>query len=178
MTMGTTADELSSIYQITSVIHRYCRAMDRIDAELGYTVWHEDGHADYGPHFNGTGRELIDFSCDYHRTLVATSHLVGNVLIELDGDRATSEVVTSTELLGRKSDRYSLDSSRGRHLDRWSRPDGVWAIDHRTFVLDILTTREIESPAAAGLEPWGRRDATDPSYDFLRRQVSPMSADT
>jgi hypothetical protein len=33
---------------ITDLIYRYCRAMDRIDPDLGYTIWHEDGVADYG----------------------------------------------------------------------------------------------------------------------------------
>ena len=42
---ATCTDEL----EIDRVLKRYCRAMDRIDARLGYSVWHDDGLADYGP---------------------------------------------------------------------------------------------------------------------------------
>ena len=45
--------------EITDLIYRYCRAMDRMDHEQGYAIWHEDGTADYGPDvFQGTGQGL------------------------------------------------------------------------------------------------------------------------
>ena len=31
---------------ITDLIYRYCRSMDRIDAERGYSIWHDDAVAD------------------------------------------------------------------------------------------------------------------------------------
>ena len=41
---------------ITDQIYRYCRAMDRMDHEQGYAIWHEDGTADYGSDvFQGSG---------------------------------------------------------------------------------------------------------------------------
>lgn len=33
--------------EITEQIYRYCRAMDRFDADLGYSVWHEEAEAIY-----------------------------------------------------------------------------------------------------------------------------------
>ena len=77
--------------EIENVLKRYCRSMDRIDAELGYTVWHEGGLADYGPIYEGTGRGFVDWVCDYHRTLDSTSHQIANILIDVRGKRATSE---------------------------------------------------------------------------------------
>jgi hypothetical protein len=164
--MGSTSDDLWAMQEITAVIHRYCRALDRMDAELGYSVWHEDGQADYG-NFQGTGRAFIDFANEYHRALVSHSHFVGNVLIELDGDRATSETYVDVILLEEKGGRYLALHGRGRYLDRWSRRDGRWALDHRTHLIDLVTTQETD-----GVGPAGRRDATDPSYDILRRQLS------
>lgn len=56
---------------ITDAIYRYCRAMDRIDPELGRSVWHPDGTADYGPgRFSGNGREIVDRVCLIHAKLL------------------------------------------------------------------------------------------------------------
>lgn len=87
MTTGEIADRMA----ITEAIYRYCRAMDRIDAELGHSVWHEDGEADYGAIYRGSGRGFVDWACVAHRTMLATSHRVTNVLVTLDADRAASE---------------------------------------------------------------------------------------
>ena len=43
--------EVADRQAITDQIYRYCRAMDRIDHELGYSIWHEDAVADYGTHY-------------------------------------------------------------------------------------------------------------------------------
>ena len=52
--------------------------------------------------------------------------------------------------------------ARSRYLDRWSRRDGRWAIDHRVHVADTQTFTPL--PADAQAPPQGRRDATDPSF--------------
>ncbi len=147
---------------IQAVLHRYCRSMDRIDAELGYTVWHEDGLADYGPLFQGTGRGFIDWVCDYHRSLEAQSHQIANKMIDVEGDRAGSETYVTVALLFRENGRQKLTTGRGRYLDRWSRRNGIWAIDKRHYVHDFAFTQEVEV-----MMGWGSRDLTDPSYAVL-----------
>lgn len=77
---------------ITELIHRFCRAVDRMDAELACSVMHEDAVADYGEAFyRGTGRGLIDHINSQHRMALSHCHRVSNVIIQLDGDRAGSE---------------------------------------------------------------------------------------
>ena len=62
-TLGEVADRQA----ITDLIYRYCRSMDRADAELGYSVWHPDGTADYSAQFfQGTGYDYIDWVCAHH----------------------------------------------------------------------------------------------------------------
>jgi hypothetical protein len=74
---------------IADKIYRYARSVDRIDEKLGYTVWHEDGTADYGADiYQGSGRGFIDWCCESHRHALSHSHQMTNVIIELDGDRA------------------------------------------------------------------------------------------
>jgi SnoaL-like domain len=147
---------------ITDVMNRYCRSMDRIDARLGYSVWHEDGMADYGSVFTGTGHGFIDWVCAFHRTLLSHHHQVGNALIAIDGDRAGSESYVTVDLLRAEGDRRVLRTGRGRYLDDWSRRDGRWALERRRFVLNFVDEREVQVDMG-----WGSRDASDPSYPVL-----------
>jgi hypothetical protein len=76
---------------ITEVVRTYCRAVDRLDIPLGQSIFHEDGHADYGPFYTGPGKGVIEAICESHHHLTSHSHQVTNILIEVDGDRAGSE---------------------------------------------------------------------------------------
>ena len=71
-----TLDQIASKQAITEKLYQYCRAVDRLDQALGYGVWHEDGLADYGPMFQGTGRGFIDWVFDQHLKLVCSSRSV------------------------------------------------------------------------------------------------------
>jgi hypothetical protein len=151
---------------ISDVIYRYCRAMDRIDHELGYSVWHEDGTADYGDFFKGTGRAFVDWTLAQHGHLLAHSHQVSNILIELDADRAGSEsYVTAALRLEREGKLIEL-TARGRYVDRWSRRAGRWGIDERVYLHDFDDMREVAAPRVPG---WGTRDRGDYSYRVLTR---------
>lgn len=159
-TLQATADRQA----ITDVIYRYCRAMDRMDVELGYGIWHEDGVADYESHFQGSGRELIDFVCANHRKALAHAHQMSNIIIELDGDRASSESYVTTTMRVQQGEQLKQITVWARYLDRWSRRKGRWAIDKRTVVRDFDEMRDISPMTQA---PRSRRDREDPSYSFL-----------
>ena len=121
---------------ITEVLHRYCYAMDSNDRSLGYSVWHDDGTATYDGMFDGLGRDFIDFGQSGHEAAFpATSHQLTNVLIEVEGERASSRsCVTAACAIGGGELLYVI---RGRYHDTWSRRDGVWAIDARRFTTDM-----------------------------------------
>jgi hypothetical protein len=150
---------------ITDQIYRYCRAMDRMDHELGYSIWHEDGTADYGEaNFIGSGRGFIDHVNRSHAHLVGHSHQVTNILITLDGDRAGSEsYCIATLQMEREGVRRRMQVC-SRYVDRWSKRGGVWAIDHRIALMDLAEIAEI---TAMPLHASGSRDRTDPSYAVL-----------
>lgn len=149
---------------ITDQLYSYCRSMDRMDAALGYTVWHAEARVDYGSFFQGSGIEFIDWVCRTHSTLLAHSHQLSNVLIKIHGDNAASESYVTATLRYRSDGRQMQTTVHGRYVDRWSRRDGRWAIDHRKFLLDFDEVHEVTSTLADG---WGRRDREDPSYAAL-----------
>lgn len=153
---------------IRDVLSRYCRGLDRMDKEMAYAVWWEGGTAFYDGIFEGTGHGFIDWVWEAHSSMERHSHQITNVLIDLDGDLATSESYV-TVVLWTLPDADGVQSElvgRGRYLDRWSKRQGFWAIDHRTHLLDMSTVFPLmRNDVSAG----STRDDKDLSFDFLPR---------
>lgn len=150
---------------ITDLIHRYCRSVDRLDATLGHAIWHADGHADYGADvYQGDGRGSIDHIVAQHRQTLRHAHQVTNILIDLDGDRAGSESYCIAALRVGSPGREKQIMVWSRYVDRWSRREGRWGLDHRIAIRDFDEIRAVTSLAEHDV---GRRDRSDPSYAVL-----------
>jgi len=154
--------QLLAKQEITERLHDYVRAMDRIDDELGRSVFHPDAPADYGTMYQGTGHGFIDFVHLAHEAMLVHTHQLGSVSIRVDGEHAVSEAYVTVTLRRRAPDGALLDTrSLGRYLDRWEKRGGRWAISARSYVHemdDCIPVRE------AGFATDGRRDRSDPSY--------------
>jgi hypothetical protein len=167
MTDADTLRMLADRQAITDLIYRYCRAMDRIDVELGYSLWHDDAVADYGDIYRGSGRGFIDFVSAQHRRALAHSHQVTNIIIELNGDRAGSESYVISNLRVKDGEQLKQITVWGRYIDQWSRRDGRWAIEKRIAVRDFDEVRTVVAMSDSNV---GRRDRGDPSYAALGGQ--------
>ena len=151
---------------IREALYAYCRSVDRLDAPLGHSVFHEDSHADYGAGvYQGPGRGAIDKIIRDHDGLTSHSHQVSNVLIALDGNRAGSEAyMTGTMRLQREGKEYQI-FVRARYLDAWEKRGGRWAITRREVAYDHDEIREVTSMRGPS---HSARDGSDPSYSFLK----------
>jgi hypothetical protein len=135
-----------------------------MDRALASSVWHAGATADYGAIYTGTGEGFIDWVWGSHATFASHSHQVTNVLVTVDGDRAVSESYVTVALRAEADDGSIADSiSRGRYLDRLSRRDGRWAIDHRVYLNDVGPTVVIGT-AQGAQDSAARRSPEDPSY--------------
>jgi hypothetical protein len=87
----------------------------------------------------------------------------------VNGDRATSEAYVTVALRTKPNEGSIADIvDRGRYLDRWSRREGRWAIDDRTFVEDFQAIYPVPlNEATDGSQVTGRRSPDDPSYRVL-----------
>lgn len=158
---------LSDRAEIADQLTRYCRAMDRCDHALGYSVFTETAIVDYGTMYQGTGSGFVDFALDAHKTLLVHTHQISNILIVLDHDHAGSEAyVTMTARLeighGKLQDMRSL----GRYVDRWIKRENAWRISHRRYIHefdDIWPVTNARYPIS------GRRDESDSSCAALTR---------
>ncbi|KAA1194368.1 nuclear transport factor 2 family protein [Pseudohalioglobus sediminis] len=162
----TRTEHFISRLEIHDVLCRYCRGLDRMDKALAYSVWHADGTAHYHDMYTGSGRGFVDWVWDAHAAMERHSHQLGNSLVNLDGDSASSETYVTVVLWTRPDDqgRQQEITARGRYLDAWSRRDGRWAIDHREHILDMQTVAELR---AGQVSVVSARDRTDPSYQLF-----------
>ena len=153
-------DEKQKIYE---VLCSYCRALDRMDKTLAYSVWHDDGTAHYHDMYEGSGHGFVDWVWEAHTAMERHSHQISNHLIDIDGDRAVSETyITVTLWTLPDEDRLQKEIvGRGRYLDRWSKRGGVWAINHREHVLDMQTICDLDR---GFVSEKSSRDKSDPSY--------------
>ena len=151
---------------IADLIYQYCRAVDRLDIALGHSIWHEDGIADYGPAvYQGSGKGVIDLICAQHRHTLHHSHQVTNLLIAIDGDRAGSEAYVTAALRVQKGAQLQQITVWGRYVDRWSRRNGLWGLEHRLSIRDFDEIRDVTELMRHEV---GRRDRSDASYQVLR----------
>jgi len=174
--------------EIRDQIYRYCRAIDRMDYDLIQTVWHPDGTIDFSdgsvdPNYKPGPPPVpcmkhFEFTWPWRATLHTHSHQATNIMIEVDGDRAGSETTSITVLQKLKDGKIEQTMIWGRWLDRWSRRNGRWAIDHRQGVMDCAETREFAlAPINDVTKHSSRRDRQDPSYNYLRGTTSLRSVE-
>jgi hypothetical protein len=170
----TAIETLLAKQAIADVLYTYCRAMDRVDEALTLSIWHPDGTCNYGSTHGVPDmlfRDYLPGSTKARRSFANHSHQITNILVEPNGDRAVSEAYFTASLQTEPKDgRVTEHLWRGRYLDRWSRRDGKWAIDHRQVVFDSYTPYEFDADKlkAAPLA-LSRRDKDDPSYAHFAR---------
>jgi hypothetical protein len=153
---------------IREALLRYCRGVDRGDADLIASAYHADAVDEHGSSsFSGetVGRGIVEMT----RSSRLSMHHVTNQFIELDGpDHAGCETYyTVWQTMDREGEECVLHAL-GRYVDRFERRDGEWKIAHRLVIVEqtaLLSQDEEIPPSRPGL---GRRDRDDPSYGVLR----------
>lgn len=175
MTLEATSSRLELLadkQEIYDLICRYCRGVDRLDRTLMRSCYHDDA-TDKRGFVGGTADEFCDFAISMLRALVSTQHLIGNALIEVEGDTAFGEIYLTAH------HRLIVDGVEkdlfvgGRYVDRYERRDGVWKIAYRTELHDWTRTEDAKEDwtrnnPAAQLSKRGAEDIVM-QKDLLRR---------
>ena len=138
--------------EITDVVHRYCRGIDRRDFDIVRACFHPDATDRHG----AEPRSLDDFVAWVDRLTARyrmTQHLIASVVVDLAGDVAAVE---SNGVAVHRSDDPSphLNLVTGfRYLDRFA-----------SWSLPITADQWWDAPAD---HVAGRRDRDDPLYALL-----------
>ena len=119
------ADDLSLIQQ---VLVRYANAIDELDFAALTTVFTPDARASYG---GGPWLEGLDAIVEYIsplESLAASFHFMGNMQIDVDGDRARSMTRSLTHLIQPDG---VLHARALRYRDQLVRTSAGWRISER-----------------------------------------------
>lgn len=137
-------DRLVARADIQDLLWRYCRGIDRCDAELVRSVYHPGATDNHGI-FDGDAHEFADMVVPMlAKSYRCTQHQLTNMLIDIDGDRARAE--TYFTAYHREHDAPEGSSGEGaeprmvvfggRYLDELECRDGRWGILARVVAHD------------------------------------------
>lgn len=157
---------LADKLECTELVYRMARAIDRCDADLLSSLFHPDATDDHGL-FTGTAADFVTWVMPLLKTMKQTQHVIGQVLIELDGDRAAGESYFIAHHTVDTPDGEVFTIAAGRYLDRFERRDGVWKMSHRHAVYDWNSagpSSDSFNRAEPGAMSFGTRGAADASY--------------
>jgi hypothetical protein len=162
---GYTGSGYEDKQQIAEVVLRYCRGVDRLDLESVRACYH-DGAIDHHTGFDGDADEYVKWLGEVLPRLTGTMHMVGNQLIDVQGDRARSETYGTAHHWGEPlTDPTKNFVSGFRYVDDMERRNGEWRITERWAVREwtrMIPADTVRPKEAEGPSP--RRDRSDPVY--------------
>lgn len=164
-------DELASKDAIRECVRRVNRGIDRIDVALLSTAFHSDAQVQWmTPEPIPVDKWLGNVTMIREMTREA-QHLIGQTLIELDGDTAKVESYELTRHLTKFGEEWKDMIYSARYLDKFSRRDGAWKIDFRVKIMDWGRIMEGSDGVLDHAPTKGVRGPEDLSYQMFGDKV-------
>ncbi|WP_168703712.1 nuclear transport factor 2 family protein [Gordonia paraffinivorans] len=141
---------------IRETLHRYCRGVDRVDADIIRSVYWPDAHDTHGV-YEGGPEGLIEQTLKVYGATDHVVHTVSSSSIALQGKRAKVEsyylawFATDVDEQGTRVQTFAA----GRYLDIMEKRGGEWRIWKRTCVFDWI--HRAPMPDGLGEEVFGIR---------------------
>jgi hypothetical protein len=163
-----TSAELAHREAIREVLATHSRGLDRNEAGLLKSAYWPEAEVDYGS-FRGKAHQFADLvGPALAGAYELTQHLLGQVFIVLEADRASAETyVYARHLLHGAEQELAF---AGRYLDQLELRNGCWKIIHRQVVMDWslrLDVQDERSGAAFGALAKGAGNRQDPAHALL-----------
>ncbi len=163
---------------IRDCLFRYCRGIDRADADMLRSAYWPDAVDDHVL-YNGNAYDFIDWCVPLLAQVEHSQHMLGNMLIEVRGDEARAETYYHAYERRRRAsgEPYEMYVG-GRYLDRLTRREGGWRIQHRIVMWDWF--RHFKDSADLDKGVFGRgpvrmgaKGAADPSHRLFATWLAP-----
>jgi len=136
-------------YAIERELIKFARGMDARDWAGLKTILTEDAIADYGQGDLHGPDAIIGVIRSYLEVCGPTQHLLGNLLVEREGDSAISHCYVSDMHLGAGANAHLKFCTLGDYHDCWKLIDGRWRLaarrkDNRGYcgTLDVFAKPE------------------------------------
>jgi hypothetical protein len=159
-----------AIYELAA---NYMRALDRLDGALLSAQFFDDAYCEYG-FYNGAAAGFAAFAITALQSHAANHHMIGNVLIDVEGDEAFGEVYFHAYHKLASGDGFDDVVIAGRYIDRYEKRAGIWKIAYRSERNDWSRTQQTRDDYF-DQAPEGLRGARldDAIYDRSQRYKKP-----
>ena len=155
-------------HEIAEVLYRYCQGCDRSDEEILRACFHLDSTHDHAGYV-GKSHDWVPLALEWLRERSAVTHMVTNLLIQVNGARALSDChFVAYNRCAKTAEITEEFMAKGRYIDRLEQRDGVWRITHRIGLHDL--ERAIETPSTTHFASGDRHSGKapdDPYYEAL-----------
>ena len=121
------------------------RGLDRLDADSLLSVFWKDAYCEYG-FMTGDAPTFIVFAISALRDHASNQHMIGNTLIEVEGEEAFGEVYFRAYHKMKSENGFDDLISAGRYLDRYEHRDGIWKMAYRSERVDWSCTTPTNDP--------------------------------
>ena len=165
--------ELLAKQEITELLYRYCRGVDRLDMEMVRSCYHPGATDSHGT-FQGNVDEYVVWSERLLRRYTGSVHTLANVLIEVDSDPVDSADYGTVHWARSEAHGVARHWTEGgppelnlsvgfRFIDDvCRRGDGPWLIQRRVATTEWVREEQFRPFDERFLQ--GSRDRTDPVY--------------
>ncbi|KHO24939.1 nuclear transport factor 2 family protein [Mycolicibacterium setense] len=116
--------------QIERALVQFARAMDARDWQALSEILAPDAAGEFGTGRLEGSSAIIEMIRGFLDNCGVTQHLLGNVLIDVDGGHATSRAYVQDLHLSRSNPELTFHTL-GDYHDRWERRDGRWWLVER-----------------------------------------------
>jgi hypothetical protein len=172
-----TIDDLLVRAEISDVLQRYVRGIDRVDLEQVAACYHPGAWDDHNQ-FRGSATDFVAWLDGRLGRHAATTHFLSEPhvrLTEADVAQVDTYCVVHQMSPPDPSGRPTVSVEGLRYLDRFERRDGEWRIAHRKVAVDWRYSSLLDEGSGQPFaDDWriGRRDRSDASY----ADVEPVGA--
>jgi len=127
-------ERLETERELTRLVYNYCHGLDRHDRDLYMSIWHDDAVFNTNSMGDFVGKEEIERGLVevFWSALPATHHWTVNLVMEIDGDRATG--LSNLTHQGVDAAGTAIIVAATYH-DEFERRDGPWLIAKRDIEL-------------------------------------------
>lgn len=156
---GGHMDQIRAERDIERALIQFARAMDYHDWDVMSEILSADAVGDFGTGPLQGSNTIIEMIRGFLDNCGPTQHLIGNVLVDVDGDRAVSRAYVQDLHVSRSNPELTFHTL-GDYHDRWERRDGRWRLverikDNRATVgsLDVFAADESTAEHNTRVDP-------------------------
>ncbi|MGB0975968.1 MAG: nuclear transport factor 2 family protein [Prolixibacteraceae bacterium] len=166
--------EVKDQLDITQLLYRNVRSIDRLDLDLMKSTYWPDAIQDHQDPINpidysGNAWEFCEYAVSELAKIERTHHRLSNIIVEVDGDKAYAEAYVWAYHYVVTPDGNKEGILLGRYQNQLERRDGEWKISYRLTIFDSNQTLDASDVWDDDFRNLGKRFPEDQSYEVRKR---------